>query len=148
MKDTNVLHILSALSQLDLDASRGYQLALVRVEDPSLKDQLNNFRKDHLQHIENLNKMIVEYGGTVVEKNASLNGFFRDPVGTLQNMKSTRRVLQALRTGERVTERTYGDALRMGVNGKALMVIERNYSDERYHLEYIMQSLEQWQLQL
>lgn len=148
MKDTNMIHILTALSQLDLDAARGYQLAIIRVDDSTLKGQLETFRKDHLQHIEDLHKHIVEYGGVVVEQNASLNGFFRDPVGTLQNMKSIRRVLQALRTGEKVTERTYADALRMGVHGKALMTVERNYKDEHYHLEFIMQSLEQWQLQL
>jgi rubrerythrin len=148
MEKVYPIQAISTLARLDLDASHGYELAIMRLDDDDLKTQLEIFRKDHINHLQIFNKILMDQKSKLPEQHANLSGFFLNPVVTLKNMTSNRRILQALRVGERVCVKVYSDILKFGVPDSIRSIVENFHNDEKYHLEYIMHRLDQFQLQL
>ena len=135
------LEILSALIKLDLDASRGYEQALKRAVDESVREQLGQCYDDHLAHKDRLENAIIGLGGKPPVHLPQLHGFFPDPLGALRKMKSDDEILNVLVIGERVTNRTYEEALKLEMPHHVRNILEENYQDERVHLDFVRKTL-------
>jgi rubrerythrin len=59
-----ILEGLNDLLQLDHDAISGYDIAIEKLEDRDHANQISGFRRDHERHIQQLNELIAELGGT------------------------------------------------------------------------------------
>ncbi len=55
------------LAQLDVDAVGAYDAAIARVNEPLVRERLNDFRVDHVRHVQDLNAFIQRCGGQPVE---------------------------------------------------------------------------------
>src|SRR3712207_265084 len=65
---------LRSLAQLDVDAVGAYDAAIARVKEPLVRERLNEFRVDHVRHVQDLNAFIRRFGGEPVELRPDFKG--------------------------------------------------------------------------
>jgi rubrerythrin len=133
---------LSNLLQLDVDAAQAYQEAIKNIEVTNIRDQLSNFREDHLRHIKELSAEIRNLGGTPPIAKPGLKGFILDTFTELQSATGTEGALTAMRGNEELTNDSYRAALDYELPDEIRTLLERNFKDEQRHLRYIEKVLE------
>lgn len=74
MADKSEVARLRSLAQLDADAVGAYDAALARIPEQLVRERLNGFRIDHVRHVQDLNALIHEAGGTPLELRLDLKG--------------------------------------------------------------------------
>lgn len=128
---------LRKLAQLDVDAIGTYDAALKRVDVPELKMKLEEFRSDHQRHVLHLNELISRLGGQAVEHKPDFKGTVLTGFTAITSMMGNEAALMAMVGNEELTTHTYKAALEADWTADERQLIERHYSDERRHLEWI-----------
>lgn len=142
MTDTKeLLKQLEDLSQLDIDAVHAYTSAIERIDLPDVKERLTAFRGDHERHITDLAPLIERMGGTPPKQTPDFKGFMIQGFTAVKSMLGNESALKAMKSNEELTNKTYDDALKQDFPSDVRSVIERNRDDERRHLEYIEQCI-------
>jgi len=130
---------LNSLIELDYDAVEAYEAAIARLNDANDKAQLERFLADHRRHIVDLGPLVQELGGTPAT-NADIRQVLAKGKVVLGGLVSDRAVLEAMKSNEETTTKTYQKATRdPGFSTRIRQVIERNYSDEQRHLAWLEQ---------
>lgn len=137
MDNREIAEKLASLAQLDIDAVNAYEQAIKNVEDPDVRGHMTTYRDDHKRHIEELSTEIRSLGGTPPEVSPDFKGFFISGFTSLRSATGTDGALKAMQTNEKLTNKNYQEATKWDVEGKIKTLIEKNYEDERIHLEYI-----------
>src|SRR3954468_17973632 len=101
---------LNKLVQLDVDAACTYREALVHVDEYDVRLDLQGFLADHERHIRQLGEVIRALGGTPIEAHRDFKGALLEGMTKLRS-RGTLGALRAMRTNERLTNRTYDHAL-------------------------------------
>jgi len=130
-----------SLAQLDVDAMDLYEAAIARIHVPAVKEKLQAFRVDHDRHVQDLNAKILQLGGERVEHVPDLKGKILRGFTAITSMMGTEAALMAMMGNEELTNRTYQAALKMDWQAEERALIEKNYGDERRHLEWIKQAV-------
>lgn len=139
--DNRKVQKLMLLARLDVDAIAAYDAALEKVTEPMVKEKLSEFRVDHLRHVQDLNVLIEKYGGTAVELTPDLFGKALHGMTALQSMIGTEGALAAMFGNENLTNATYAIVRKLQWDADDLVVIEKNYADERRHLQWIRSAM-------
>lgn len=140
-KDT--IRGLNDLIRLDADAVELYQSAIERVDDSAVKSDLQAFRADHQRHITDLTRVVGDLGGEPAPAKQDLKGKALEAVTAMRSMTGTTGALKAMRMNEKLTNKTYDDAIAdQDLPAMALAVVMRNRDDERRHLASIEQHLD------
>jgi uncharacterized protein (TIGR02284 family) len=137
-----VLDQLDSLVRLDIDAVRAYTEAIDRIDMSSVKEQLTQFRSDHERHITNLSSCIMQAGGTPPENKPDVKGFFIKGFTALRSMTGNEGALKAMKGNEELTNKHYQQALELELPNEIRLVVQQNREDERRHLEYIDQCIQ------
>jgi rubrerythrin len=132
---------LRSLAQLDADAVGAYDAAISRVEEPLIREKLNEFRIDHLRHLQDLNVFIQQFGGEPVQLKPDLKGAAMKMATAASSLMGTHAALAAMLGNEEFANRAYEYALRFEWSGEVRGLIQRNREDERRHLAWIQDSL-------
>lgn len=135
---------LAKLAQLDIDAARAYDQAIEHIDIPDIKSTITLFRNDHKRHITDLNQQITQLGGKAVEETPDLKGVLIEGFTALRSTTGTAGALKAMHSNEKLTNKTYDDALSedaLPENIRLLLI--KNRDDERKHLNYIEKLLEE-----
>ncbi len=135
MKD--IVKALNELVQLDYDASKTYEQALEHVDDEHVRADLRAFREDHLRHITQLSAAIRELGGEPIEPKRDVKGLVLESVTRLRSARGTAGALKAMRTNEKLTNRSYDKAAELSLAPAAREIVLANLDDERRHLAAI-----------
>lgn len=139
-KDT--IRCLNDLIRLDADAVELYQSAIERVDDSAVKSDLQAFRADHQRHIVDLTRVVTDLGGEPAPGKQDLKGKALEAVTAMRSMTGTVGALKAMRMNEKLTNKTYDDAMdEEDLPAMALAIVTRNRDDERRHLASIEQHL-------
>jgi len=133
---------LNELIRLDADAVELYQSAIDRVDDAAVKADLLAFQRDHNTHISDLTRVVSDLGGEPEPAKQDLKGKALELVTAMRSMTGTEGALKAMRTNEKLTNKTYDDAAAKELPPLARALITRNRSDERRHLAAIERHLE------
>jgi rubrerythrin len=128
---------LRTLAQLDVDAAGTYEAAIARVKEQLIRERLNDFRVDHMRHVQDLNAVIQSLGGEPVELRPDLKGAAMKGVTAMTSMMGTEAALVAMLGNEELTNRTYDLALRFDWSPEVRQLIEKNRQDEERHLAWI-----------
>ena len=131
---------LNDLIMLDYDAIKAYQAAIDRISVPSIKAELESFRKDHERHVQNLSHEVRKLGGTPAQRR-DLKGPFLQGFTAIMAMMGVEEALRAMKTNEQLTNRTYAHALNEVLPEDCRVVVEANYQDEQRHLAYVEAAL-------
>ncbi len=135
---------LNELIQLDFDAIVSYGHAIERCTEVEVRRDLERFRADHERHITELSNLIRQLGGQPIALHRDLKGLVLEGLTTLRSLGGTISLLRAMRTNERLTNRTYAAAADLAVALAARVVVDQNYADEKRHLKIIESHLDRF----
>jgi hypothetical protein len=96
---------LRSLAQLDADAVGAYDAAIARVREPLVRERLNEFRIDHVRHVQDLNAFIQRLGGEPVELKPDLKGTAMRSLTAVTSLMGTEAALVAMLGNEEFTNR-------------------------------------------
>jgi uncharacterized protein (TIGR02284 family) len=141
MDNAKIIDRLNDLIHLDIDAISAYDSAIRACEHESVAAPLRQFRSDHERHVRDLAEEVRALGGTPSERR-DLKGFLIKGFTAIAS-RGTHSALMVMRGNEELTNRIYQKALKEELPDGVREVVELNYSDERRHLEWIQQALDQ-----
>jgi uncharacterized protein (TIGR02284 family) len=138
----DIIEKLISLCNLDNDAIKSYDSALKKITEEGIHDTIKGFRDDHARHVDSLSRIIGGLGGTVPSSSGDIRGLFLGGMTALQSITGTEGALKSLESGEKITNKSYEDAVGQDFPPDILSVLSRNYQDEKMHLEYVSKALE------
>ncbi len=141
MANEEMVKNLNSLLQLEIDAVHAYGEAIKNIDDAVIKGRITDFQGDHQKHITDLSEVVHKLGGTPPGYSLDFKGFFIQGFTAIRSATGTVGALKAMETNEKLTNKNYSDALGWTLTPQAKMVVEKNYSDEKRHLEYIQNLL-------
>ncbi|HET8655225.1 MAG TPA: ferritin-like domain-containing protein [Longimicrobiaceae bacterium] len=138
VSSTEILDGLNDLLRLDHDAIGAYRIAIEKLEDRDHADQIAGFLRDHERHVENLNGLIVDLGGTP-ENEPHATGPFKEALQRLGALAGDRGLLMAFRTNELQVRTKYDNyASKANAWPEAVKAtIDRNALDEERHYRWV-----------
>ncbi|HVK74747.1 MAG TPA: ferritin-like domain-containing protein [Kofleriaceae bacterium] len=138
MSDKEIFAKLIDLIQLDADAVGLYTKALEHIEDdPDVVADLESFRADHERHIEDLSQCVIDLGGEPPPVDRDLKGALLEVVTAVRSATGTKGALKAMRSNEKLTNKTYEKAAELEFPEAAAVIVAKNLLDERRHLTMI-----------
>jgi hypothetical protein len=132
---------LRSLAQLDVDAVGAYDAAISRIKEPLVRERLNEFRVDHVRHVQELNAFILRYGGEPVELRPDLKGAAMKSLTAMTSMMGTEAALVAMLGNEEFTNRAYALALNFQWPPEVRGLIQKNRRDEERHGTWIREAV-------
>lgn len=141
MTQEEIIDELNSLIKLDFDAARAYDQAIDEIDVPTIRDQLTQFRNDHERHVSNLTSLVRRYGGQPAEHSRDIKGFVIEGLTAVRSKMGTESALNAMRSNEQLTNRNYQQAVNMNFPTDISEQLERNFTDEQRHLQYIEQAI-------
>ena len=134
---------LNNLLMLDHDAVDAYEQAIIRMHSTFCKQRLSEFQADHRRHIVDLKACIEHYGAPAKDR-SDLKGFFIKGMTAIQSLAGDEMALRAMQTNEKLTNKTYQDALlELAMPDDVREIVVKGRADEARHLEWINQALAQ-----
>lgn len=141
--DKEIITHVTSLVQLDIDAIHAYEQAIKEIEVQEIREKLSGFKADHLQHVTDLSPFIVQRGGRAPEFKPDFKGFIIQGFTALRSKLGTDGALKAMKGNEKLTNAVYDKALSWELPEDIREVIQKNREDERKHLKYIEDTLNQ-----
>lgn len=132
---------LRSLAQLDADAVGAYDAAIARIQEPLVRERLNDFRIDHMRHVQDLNTVISQLGGEPVELRPDLKGAAMKSLTAMSSMMGTEAALVAMLGNEEYTNRTYDTALKLDWRPELRTLIQKHREDERRHVLWVREAV-------
>ncbi len=139
---SDIIEKIISICNLDSDAIKSYDSALKKITEESIHDTIKGFRDDHARHVDSLSRIIAGLGGTAPSTSGDVRGLFLGGMTALQSITGTEGALKSLESGEKITNKSYEDAVGQDFPPDILSVLSRNYQDEKMHLEYVSNALE------
>lgn len=133
-------HLIS-LVQLDIDAIYAYDQAIKEIDVQDIREKLTEFKNDHQQHVNDLSPFISQFGGQVPAFKPDFKGFLIQGFTALRSKTGTEGALKAMKGNEQLTNKKYDSALEWDLPENVRKVIVKNRDDERRHLQFIEQCL-------
>jgi hypothetical protein len=131
---------LHSLAQLDADAVGAYDVAIAAIGPELVRERLNHFRADHLRHVQDLNALILRFGGTPVELRPDLKGSAMKGLTAMTGLMGTEATLWAMLRNEELFDRAYELALQFEWSPEVKGLIERHRADEHRHGTWIREA--------
>lgn len=127
---------------LERDAIAAYESTIERLDDPALAAQVEQFRQDHLQHLDVLNGLAAEVGAE-----APLEGDMKQMLTTgkiaLADLFGDAAILKAMRSNEEDTVTAYERAAQhRDAIEKSRTFFQKAHSDELRHREWMQRTSE------
>jgi demethoxyubiquinone hydroxylase (CLK1/Coq7/Cat5 family) len=132
---------LRRLAQLDVDAVGAYDAAIARIKEPLVRERLNEFRVDHVRHVQELNAFILRYGGAPVELKPDLKGAAMKSLTAMTSLMGTEAALVAMLGNEEVTNRAYEQAQHLAWPPELRALIQKNRRDEERHGTWVKEAV-------
>lgn len=141
MEQKEIVKKLKSLCQLDIDAMHAYKQAKDHIEQVDINNNIIQFQADHGRHVQDLSEVIRSYGEQPPEFSKDFKGFLLEAFAAMRSATGTEGALKALRGGEKMTNKQYGEAVKWDWPPNIMSLIQQNYNDEQRHLSYIEQCL-------
>lgn len=132
---------LKNLIKLDIDAKNAYNQAIDHVDDPAISSAFQKFRDDHNRHVEEISKVVREYGGEPPKMSPDFKGYLIEGFTSLRSVSGTSGALKAMKTNEKMTNKKYSDAQNWDVPADVKEILQRNFQDEKNHLTFIEEKI-------
>jgi rubrerythrin len=129
------------LAQMDADAVGAYDAAIARVKQPTVRERLNEFRVDHVRHVQDLNALIRRFGGEPVELKPDLKGAAMRGLTSVTGLIGTEGALVAMLGNEELVARAYAVALGQEWSGEVKEALEQNRKHEERHLLWLREAV-------
>lgn len=131
--ENNPADLVKNLLTLEHDAIAAYDSTIERLDKAEYRQQIESFRRDHLDHLQELGRIADSLG---VEKptEGDMKQWLTTGKVALANIAGDNAILKAMKTNEDDTVAAYQQALDNPVTDAELRpVIEKGLADERRH---------------
>lgn len=128
---------LTDLYQHDLAACEVYKDVIKNLTDESVKKQIEEFLKDHEQHLVDLAALIDEQDGEKPSDWRGLKGVLLDLYAQIRGLTGQTGALKALQTAEELILKQYEEIASKNFTGKVGELIQKNLQDEEKHGHYL-----------
>jgi rubrerythrin len=132
-----VIDKLNELIQLDADAIQLYETAIEHIDDIAARQDLRAFKSDHERHVTDLARVVMDIGGHAIAPNRDLKGALLEAITAMRSVTGNLGALKAMRTNEKLTNKTYQRAFDLALPPVAYDAVVANREDERVHLAAI-----------
>ena len=130
-----------SLIQLDIDAIEAYDQAIDKVDTPSVRSKLIDFKGDHQTHIDKLSEYLLGKGEEVPDMSPDIKGSLMEGFTSMRSSTGTDGALKAMKSNEKATNKKYEKATGWALDAQARDIVLQNYNDEKKHLAYIEEQL-------
>jgi uncharacterized protein (TIGR02284 family) len=135
--------VLKSLIALDFDAAEAYEAAIERLKNSQYKQQLTEFREDHLRHTRELSEVARKLG-LEPPTGPDMKAALAKGKVVMMDIFGDRAILMAMKTNEEDTNTAYERALNhKDIDPAAREVVNRGFADERRHRAWIMDRLDE-----
>lgn len=142
MNKNDIPRKLRELAQLDIDAVYAYDQALKKIEQAAIRAQLVSFREDHLKHITTLAAVLRDLRQTPPEYSPDFKGYLIQGMTSLLGITGTSGALKAMQANEKLTNKKYQAASGWPTEPAVTSIITAQLLDERRHLAFIEEAIE------
>jgi rubrerythrin len=138
----NFTDALKELIELEYAATDAYEAAVERLENPTYKEKLNEFRADHERHIKEISALLKKNNHEVPQKGTVGKRLITIGKVILANMVGDNTILEAMKSNETDTNMAYER-----LNGhqdkwpEAKEFIKNGLQDERRHKAWLETTL-------
>ena len=123
---------------LERDAIAAYEATIERLEDPAHKAKIEEFRQDHLRHLDELQSLAMRHGADVPLEGDAKQMLTTGKVKMAGLVGGDGMVLGAMSTNETDTVTAYSNGCdNPVVPADARPVFERGLADERRHKDWM-----------
>lgn len=139
MERKEIIDMLNALIQLDVDAVEAYDHVIKHIEYHDIGKKLRDFQDDHRNHVKDLTAMVQHLDGKPVKPSPDLKGYLMEGFTALMSVTGSLAAMEAMQMNELVTNKSYARAEAMELPEEVKKLIQTNHSQEQRHLRYIQQ---------
>jgi rubrerythrin len=140
--DDSDLNLLIAMAELDAEAAEAYRIAAENTDQVHLRTKLEEFRDDHLRHVEALNELIEDAGGSEVSTELDEESSAVTMLAASMATMGLRAALLAMMANEQLTNTTYQAAAELPFEDEVASLVEQHLADEQRHLAWLTEQLE------
>ena len=140
--DDSDLNLLVAMAELDAEAAEAYRIAAEKTDQVHLRTKLEEFRDDHLRHVEALNELIANVGGPEVSTELDEESSAVTMLAASMATMGLRAALLAMMANEQLTNTTYRAASELPFEDEVASLVEQHLADEQRHLEWLTEQVE------
>ncbi len=128
---------------LERDAIAAYETTIERLQDPALKAQVEDFRQDHLRHLDELAAMASRHGADVPQEGDMKQILTTGKVKLASLVGDDATILRAMSTNEADTVTAYSNGCEnQAIPPEDRALFERGLADERRHKEWMERNSE------
>lgn len=132
---------LKELIELDYDAIEAYEAAINRLKNENYKSVLNEFKRDHQRHIQELSDFLNDKNETFPTGPSSKSILTQGKV-VLANLMGDNLILRAMRSNEIDTNTAYGRINNYeNIPEELKESLKKGLQDEKRHLAWIEKTL-------
>lgn len=142
MNNSEVIEKLSSLMKIDMDAIRTYEKVIEKIPDNDIKDHLVKFKNDHFKHVNALESVIKDLGGTPPKRDIDLKGLFLTGGVMLEQLFNAENALRVLKSGEEVINKAYDQSVTKEFPVEIRSLLDIHNRDELEHLRYISYAID------
>lgn len=128
---------LIAIAELDREAAAAYEVAAAGLPSAEAREQLMQFRGDHLRHAVSIGVLLQARGLKLPEEPGRAETSAMADLAAAAVEMGTKAALLAMVSNERLTNGTYEAALQVVTDEDARGVLQRNFADEQRHLKWL-----------
>ena len=137
MSKSEIINHLTYLYKHDLALCDVYKDVIKNVGDQGIKKRLEEFLKDHENHLHTLERLIQDHEGDKPSDWRDLKGVLLDLYTQLRALTGNKGALKALQTAEKSALSAYEKEAPSGLSEEAQKRLRKHLEDERKHGEYL-----------
>ncbi|MFP4012809.1 MAG: ferritin-like domain-containing protein [Chitinispirillaceae bacterium] len=135
MDNREIAQTLKNLVLLDLEATREYDWAIDHISDEGVREQLQGFKEDHIEHADNISMYIRQLGENPPDSRELNESRLHEP--SFQPGFSSDEILKILMRDEKLIAKRYEEALENVFVPEIVTDLENDFEDDQMHVESI-----------
>jgi rubrerythrin len=140
--DDSDLNLLIAMAEMDAEAAEAYRIAAEGTDQVHFRTKLEEFRGDHMRHVEALNELIADAGGPEISTELDEESSAVTMLAASMAPLGVRATLLAMIANERLTNTAYQASTELPFEDEVATLLEQHRLDEQRHLEWLTDQVE------
>jgi rubrerythrin len=129
--------LLVAMAELDAEAAEAYRIAAENTVQVHLRAKLEEFRLDHLRHVETFNRLFAEAGEPGVSTELDDQSSALTMLAASMSLMGARQALLGMLANEQLTNMNYRAVAELPFEAAIAEIIEQHLADEERHLAWL-----------
>jgi rubrerythrin len=135
--DDSDLNLLVALAEMEAEVAEAYRIAAEHTDEVHFRTKLEEFRGDHLRHLERINDLLDDAGVAEVSTELDEQSSAITMLAASMGVMGVRASLLTMWSNESLTHATYKAVLELPFLDDVGRLLEEHLADEQRHIEWL-----------